>query len=160
MKKRNLGGALPLLAAALLCSCGSDEQIDPSVERLGRATGPVAPGGSPAAAAAPGAVPERREPGIAHDGVVLERIHVPNYTYLRLGLEGGREAWTAVPRTEIEVGARARVIESLVMHEFTSPTLRRTFASIVFGVLEGGEAPMRDAGSDEPPLPPGHPPII
>jgi hypothetical protein len=150
----------PLLAAVLLCSCGSDEQIDPSVEKLGRATGPIAPGGSPAAAAAPEAVPERREPGIAHDGVVLERIHVPNYTYLRLGLEGGREAWAAIPRTEIEVGTRARVIESLVMHEFKSQTLRRTFASIVFGVLEGGAGRPGDAGTDEAPLPSGHPPII
>jgi hypothetical protein len=159
MMIRTLQICSPLLAAVLLCSCGSDEQIDPSVEKLGRATGPVAPGRQATAPAAPGGGHARNGPGIAHDGVVLERIHVPNYTYLRLGLEGGREAWAAIPRTEIEVGTRARVIESLVMHEFTSPTLGRTFASIVFGVLEGGAGRPGDAGTDEAPLPPGHPPI-
>jgi len=134
-------------AALLLSSCDPGEKLDPRVEKLGRATGP--------AAQAP-----REEPRKLHEGVVEERIHVPNYTYLHLGLADGREEWAAVPKTEIEVGARARVVESLVMREFVSPTLGRTFDSIVFGVLEGGAAAARDAGSDdEPPLPPGHPPI-
>ena len=171
MKSRSLRSS-SLLVAALLLACSSGERIDPSVEKLGRATGPVTPGRQPAVAPEPEGEPEQKGPAVAHEGVVLERIHVPNYTYLRLGLADGRESWAAVPRTEIEVGARARVIESLVMHEFRSPTLDRTFASIVFGVLDGAAADPADAGSadgvgarepppprDGTPLPPGHPPI-
>jgi membrane protein implicated in regulation of membrane protease activity len=46
---------------------------------------------------------------VIHEGDVLERIHVPNYTYLRLS-SGGGETWAAVPKTEIEVGAHVRVV--------------------------------------------------
>jgi hypothetical protein len=178
MKSRILRTS-PLLAAALLLfACRSGEALDPKIEKLGRATGPVAP--SQRAAASPVAEdgPDSTEARPVHEGVVLERIHVPNYTYLRLGLADGREAWAAVPKTEIEVGVEARVVESLVMHEFRSPTLDRAFETIVFGVLEGGAGrpgdagPTDDVGADdvravqEPPLqrggtqlPPGHPPI-
>jgi hypothetical protein len=155
---------LPLVAAALLAACGTGETLDPSVEKLGRATGPVAPVAQPAPADGAARPAEDGAPTV-HAGAVLERIHVPNYTYLRLGLADGREAWAAIPRTEIEVGAKARVVESLVMRKFTSPSLGRTFETIVFGTLEGAAAAGRaaDAGPAEPrpsgPLPPGHPPI-
>jgi hypothetical protein len=162
MKKRNLRGALPLLAAMLLSSCSSGEQIDPQIEKLGRATGPLTPAprdATPPAADDDPAASKGAPP--VHEGAVLERIQVPNYTYLRLGLADGREAWAAIPKAEIEVGAKVRVVESLVMRKFTSPSLGRTFETIVFGTLEGGAAGGDDAGSadDKPPLPPGHPPI-
>jgi hypothetical protein len=159
----------PLLAALLLSSCKPSDGIDPRIDKLGRATGPVAMGQRTEApvqdeAPAGGAQKPIRE------GTVLERIQVPNYTYLRLGLADGREAWAAVPRAEIEVGTKARVVESIVMHKFTSPSLGRTFESIVFGTLDDGTAANRDAGAGEAgngdargvresPLPPGHPPI-
>ena len=165
MTSRALLTSLSFLAALLLLSCKSGETIDPSIEKLGRATGPVGPIQRTADAPPPAEEPDGKDARAVHEGVVAERIHVPNYTYLRLSLPDGREAWAAVPKVEIEVGTKARVVESLVMHEFRSPTLDRTFEAIVFGTLEGAEAPMRDAGSAddvgarEPPLPPGHPPI-
>ena len=161
-----------LLAPLLLLACHSGEQIDPQIEKLGRASGPVAPIGRSDPVPAPDDGPGATGAPIVHEGAVLERIHVPNYTYLRLSLPDGREAWAAVPKVEIEVGAKARVVESLVMHEFRSPSLGRTFEKIIFGNLDDGAAVARDAGpkddvgaNESPlqrggtPLPPGHPPI-
>jgi hypothetical protein len=152
----------------ILSSCSTGEQIDPSIEKLGRATGPLAPGQRAAAAPIADDVSASKDAPPVHEGVVAERIHVPNYTYLRLTLADGREAWAAVPRAEIEVGAHARVVESLVMRKFMSPSLGRTFETIVFGTLEGAPGRPADAGPTddgpppqrgETPLPPGHPPI-
>ena len=179
MKNRALLMSSPLLAAIFLLACRSGEQIDPQIETLGRATSPVAPGRR--AATPPVADDGTGSKGAppVHEGVVLERIQVPNYTYLRLGLADGREAWAAIPKAEIEVGAKARVVESLVMRKFMSPSLGRTFETIVFGTLEGGPGrpadagPKDDAGAtddvgaihesplqrDKTQLPPGHPPI-
>jgi hypothetical protein len=177
--RRALAAVVGWVCAALaLAACGSnDEGISPDIDKLGRASGPVAAGSQ----AAPGAqqMPEMPPPGmrtgqaagdgekVVREGDVLERIHVPNYTYLRLRVADGSELWTAVPQAEVEVGAHVRVIESLVMEKFTSPSLDRTFDSIVFGVLEGakGEAPDAGAAAASPSrgnmraLPPGHPKI-
>ena len=158
-------GLIPALAALLLASCGPGEAHDPELERLGRATGPVSAGPViPADADAARQQPPDGAPAggkSVHDGVVLERIQVPNYTYLRIGRPDGREEWAAVPKAEIAVGAQVRVVESLLMRAFRSPTLDRTFEVIVFGTLDGAPARAADAGPDEaaPSLPPGHPPI-
>jgi hypothetical protein len=167
MRKRILRMSPPLLAALLLFSCKSGEELDPSIEKLGRASGPVAPSQRSAPPPVRDDGPSAEEVQVVHEGVVLERIHVPNYTYLRLSLTDGREAWAAIPKTEIEVGAKARVVESLVMHKFKSPSLGRTFETIIFGTLDDGAVVARDAGPNdddvgavrEPSLPPGHPPI-
>ena len=82
----------------------------------------------------------------------------------------GTEAWAAIPQTRVEVGAKVQIAESLVMTKFTSPSLSRTFDSIIFGTLIGDKQPrdggVNKAGKDKPgkdkpkpELPPGHPPI-
>ena len=173
MKSRALPTSALLLAAVLLSSCSSGEQIDPQVQKLGRATGPVTPSQRAATPPIDEDGPGSTDARPVHEGVIVERIQVPNYTYLRLGLADGREAWAAIPKAEIEVGAKARVVESLVMRKFTSPSLGRTFETIVFGTLEGDTGRPADAGPiddvgaihesplqrGETPLPPGHPPI-
>ncbi len=167
MRRSVFGCALLAAVAIAAWSCGSkDEGLDPDVDKLGRASGPIEQ--APRAAQPAGMPPQgMMTAGSAdgaktvHEGDVIERIHVPNYTYLRLRVAGGGETWAAIPKTEIEVGAHVRVIESLVMRKFTSPSLGRTFDSVVFGVLEGA-TPSRpaDAGvGAAPALPPGHPPI-
>jgi hypothetical protein len=152
-----------ILAAGLgVLACGNSEKLDPAVDRLGRASGPVEHGpGHPPRVVPGGGAADGSRSGRVHAGRIAETIQVPSYTYLRLATEGGEELWTAVPSTEVTVGQEARVVESLVMKDFTSRTLSRTFESIVFGVLEGQDPP---ADREAPPdrtgeLPPGHPPI-
>jgi hypothetical protein len=161
LRTRSSSAALFVGIAIAACACGSkDDGLAPDVDKLGRATGPIPaahPAAEPTESGEQSAAP--RAPNV-HEGDVLERIHVPNYTYLRLRTPDGDELWAAVPKTEIEVGARVRVVESLVMRQFTSPTLGRTFDSIVFGVLEGAKPAPADAGvGAAPALPPGHPPV-
>jgi hypothetical protein len=127
-----------LVGALSSLSCKSGEELDPSIEKLGRATGPASAAPRPAMPPAAAAEPSEPEGQAVLEGTVLERILVPSYTYIRFSMADGREMWAAVPRVEIEVGARVRVVQSLVMRKFSSPSLGRTFEEIVFGTLEGG----------------------
>jgi hypothetical protein len=73
-------------------------------------------------------------------GVVAEVIQVPNYTYLRLTTKSG-EAWAAVNATTgVEKGQSVSITHAALMTDFTSNTLKRTFASIWFGQLDGAAA--------------------
>jgi len=82
-------------------------------------------------------------------GQVLEALDVAEYTYLRLSTTGG-EAWAAVSKAVVQVGAAVEVQDPARMENFTSSTLKRTFPVIYFGHL-----PESGAAS----LPPGHPAI-
>ncbi len=146
--------------AALLTACGNSEPIDPEIEKLGRATGPSAavekrtmpPGMMGARNTGEG--PSER---IVYEGELLESIDVPNYTYLRFKTKAGEEIWAAVPQYKAEVGKPVRVVQSLVMKGFTSPSLSRTFDEIIFGTLADQKPPMQR--DDKNGLPAGHPPL-
>jgi hypothetical protein len=69
-------------------------------------------------------------------GEVLEVKDVDNYTYLRLKTKEG-ETWAAVSTAPIKVGARVTINNPMVMQNFESKTLKKTFSSIVFGTLGG-----------------------
>jgi hypothetical protein len=70
-------------------------------------------------------------------GEVLEKLEVPNYSYLRIGKKGSEGAWAAVPTAPIAVGAPARVVGAMKMTNFESKALKRTFPEIFFGTLAG-----------------------
>jgi hypothetical protein len=88
------------------------------------------------------AAPQMQPPGAAQpagqamQGKVLEKLEAPPYTYLKLQTESG-EAWTAVPATKVEVGAKVAVLNAFPMQEFESKTLNRKFPLVYFGTLEG-----------------------
>ena len=63
-------------------------------------------------------------------------LQVQSYTYLRITLGSGAEAWAAVSRADVAVGAPVRVREEVAMRDFASPSLGRTFAAVSFGALE------------------------
>ena len=87
-----------------------------------------------AAAAAPSAMPPLT-------GQVLEAKDVDNYTYLRIKTAKG-ETWAAVSRAAIKTGAVVSIENPMVMQNFESKSLKKTFDSIVFGTLAGaGGAP-------------------
>jgi hypothetical protein len=69
-------------------------------------------------------------------GEVLEVKDVDSYTYLRLKTKDG-ETWAAVSTAAVKVGAKVTINNPMVMQNFESKTLKKTFSSIVFGTLGG-----------------------
>jgi hypothetical protein len=70
-------------------------------------------------------------------GKVLEKLDASSYTYVRLETADG-EAWAAVPRADLEIGAQVVVGSPQLMSGFESRSLGRSFETIYFGTLAGG----------------------
>jgi hypothetical protein len=75
-------------------------------------------------------------PKSAVKGEVLEVINVANFTYLRLKTTNG-EIWAAVVQSKVEQGSTVTIENALVMNNFESKSLKKTFPSIIFGSLAG-----------------------
>ncbi|MGA8032297.1 MAG: nucleotide-binding protein [Casimicrobiaceae bacterium] len=69
-------------------------------------------------------------------GEVLEVQDVAAYTYLRLKTANG-ETWAAVNKSAVKKGAKVTIDNPMVMENFESKSLHRTFDTIVFGTLAG-----------------------
>ncbi|MHB1428465.1 MAG: hypothetical protein ACYC5U_10050 [Rhodocyclaceae bacterium] len=69
-------------------------------------------------------------------GEVLEVRDVESYTYLRLKTKDG-ETWAAVGRAPVKKGATVTIEDAMVVNNFESRSLKRTFQTIVFGSLTG-----------------------
>src|SRR3990172_9161127 len=69
-------------------------------------------------------------------GEVLEAKEVDAYTYLRLKTKEG-ELWAAVNRAPVRKGAQVTVENAMMMRNFKSKALGKTFDRIVFGTLAG-----------------------
>jgi len=83
----------------------------------------------------------------AHEVVVKEVMQVSEYTYLRV-TENNTEQWLAVPKTEAKVGETYYFQKGMVMNDFPSKELGRTFESIVFvDALYNDPVAMRNAGN-------------
>ena len=113
------------------------------------------PSGHPAMKAPHGAFPQSA-PQPAVTGEIVETMDVGSYTYLQVR-SADKTIWAAASKFEAKVGERVTVPGGMVMKNFTSPTLGRTFDEIYFTEVvlhEGEEAPGMPTG-----LPPGHPAI-
>lgn len=85
----------------------------------------------------PAAPPAATAPaGTVVTGEVLEVKDVDSYTYLRLKTKDG-ETWAAVNTVAIKKGAKVTIENAMVMKNFESKSLKKTFPSIVFGNLAG-----------------------
>jgi hypothetical protein len=77
-------------------------------------------------------------------GKVLQVMNSGGYSYIYLQKDNGEKIWIAVTETRANVGDRMSFKEGLVMKNFESKTLKRTFDTIVFsnGVIPqpGGAA--------------------
>lgn len=93
------------------------------------------------AAAKPAAVPS--QPAGAVKGEVLETQDVESYTYLRLKTANG-ETWAAVPKAPLKKGAKVSIENVMIMDNFESKSLKKTFPSIVFGTLAGAPSASGD----------------
>jgi hypothetical protein len=80
-------------------------------------------------------------------GKVLEVKDVDSYTYLRLKTKDG-ETWAAVARTPVTKGADVTIENAMVMNNFESKSLKKTFDKIVFGTLGGAGASAASRGGD------------
>lgn len=72
-------------------------------------------------------------------GEVLEVRDVENYTYLRLKTAKG-ETWAAVGKASVKKGAKVTIENAMVMNNFESKSLKKTFRTIWFGTLAGESA--------------------
>jgi len=82
-------------------------------------------------------------------GEVLETMDAGTYTYLRLKTSDG-EIWAAVLQAPVKKGTQVTIQNPMLMTNFESKTLKRTFDKIVFGSLASGAAaapPGADYGS-------------
>lgn len=77
-------------------------------------------------------------------GKVAETMNSGGYTYLLLDT-GSAKQWVAIPETPLTVGEEVTCQGGMVMPQFTSKTLNRTFDSIIFSAgLAGKTAPAAD----------------
>jgi hypothetical protein len=71
--------------------------------------------------------------GVVFTGKVLEKLDVPSYTYIRVQTSGGSEEWVAVSTMAINVGDTVTVNQQMVMENFPSKSLNKTFPRVIFG---------------------------
>ena len=124
------------VSAVLLCTVACVDK-SPAVARDSAAS-PV----TAASAAASASI----APGSTISGTLREQIPVGPYVYVRLETANG-ELWAAVNNEPLTVGNAVTVYNVMLMENFQSPTLSRTFERIYFGALEPpGSAPQSPAG--------------
>jgi hypothetical protein len=75
-------------------------------------------------------------------GKVLEAMDASGYTYLNVETDAGTK-WIAVNQTPVEVGEEITFMDGMVMQNFFSKSLDRTFPEIVFssGLVGKGATP-------------------
>lgn len=78
-------------------------------------------------------------------GEVMEVKDVDSYTYLRLKTRDG-ETWAAVGTAPVKKGATVTLENTMVMNNFESKTLKKTFPTIIFGSLAGAAGAGAAAG--------------
>jgi len=118
--------SLALIAG--LIACGNDiSETDPSTQAGQQRQMPVQ-------------TPSDPQPA-EFAGKVVEKQDVSPYTYVRLDDGAGHETWAAVPQAQLEIGEEIALQSGIVMTNFSSKTLNRTFESIIFasGIVRGSE---------------------
>jgi hypothetical protein len=89
-------------------------------------------------------------------GTVIESQDVKNYTYLNLKDSTG-QIWAAIPKTQVETGKEIEIANIIVMQDFQSKTLNKTFDIILFAEPSGGSrvCSMPPGGMPPGDMPPG-----
>ena len=83
-------------------------------------------------------------------GTVVETLQAPGYTYM-LVADGPQQTWVAIPETAVKTGTQVRYSADMVMKNFSSKTLNKTFETIVFssGLIEGTDKPSTGAAPED-----------
>jgi len=69
--------------------------------------------------------------GSVVSGTVLETLPAGGYTYVHLD-RGTEKSWVAMPASAVEIGEEVQLVVSMVMPDFQSKTLNRTFDELIF----------------------------
>lgn len=69
-------------------------------------------------------------------GEILENQDASGYTYIRLKTKDG-ETWAAISKTTVKQGSKVTIENVMVMNNFESKSLKKTFNTILFGTLAG-----------------------
>ena len=91
-------------------------------------TGPILAEEKKAAASAASSVSMDGKP---IKGKVLETMDAAGYTYIRVDVPEGK-VWVAIPQSKIEVGQEVLANPGMVMKDFESKSLNKTFDVIIF----------------------------
>ena len=83
-------------------------------------------------------------------GEIVETMNSGGYTYIQLDT-GKEKIWAAAPETEVEVGQKVSVPQGMMMKDFPSSTLNRTFDEIWFVSGFYPEGQMPTAGTADKP---------
>jgi hypothetical protein len=116
-----------ILIGIVAVGCNSGKQGTPatSAPTPGYQGQPAASMAQPSGAMSPAAADD------ALSGKIVETMNAAGYTYVCLE-NNGKKTWVAMPMTQVKVGQQVSCQPGSVMNNFTSPTLKRTFESIVF----------------------------
>ena len=82
-------------------------------------------------------------------GKVVETMNAGGYSYVLIE-KNGKKTWVAIPMTQVKVGQEITLQPGNEMQNFSSPSLKRTFDSIIFsgGLMpEPGSAGASKAGA-------------
>jgi hypothetical protein len=109
-----------LLLPAAVFAFGGMPGGEPSLQTTG-ANSVLAPPPAP--------MPQPTEP---HKGKVVQVVNSGGYTYVLLKKKNNEKIWIAVPDSKIEVGTEATFNPGMIMYNFESKTLKKTFDQIVF----------------------------
>lgn len=66
------------------------------------------------------------------NGKILESMNSGGYSYVYIQKKSGEKLWVAIPETKITVGSQMSFKEGLLMTNFQSKTLKRSFEKIIF----------------------------
>ena len=79
-------------------------------------------------------------------GTVLETMNAAGYTYLQVENSQGT-VWVAIPQSTVTVGEKVSYYDGIIMPDFSSKTLGRTFEHIIFsGGLVGSAQESSNGG--------------
>jgi hypothetical protein len=114
------------------CNSGKQGTPAPGSPTPGYQGQPAAPtAAAPATQAQPAGAMPPAAAGDALSGKIVETMNAGGYTYVCLE-NSGKKTWVAMPMTQVKVGQQVTCQPGAEMRNFTSPTLKRTFDSIIF----------------------------
>lgn len=125
------------LTALLMCGCGDKEQSEDTktqnAQSSSKSTETKSIYGTSAAQPAQAKQPAESDVQLntPHVANVLESMNSGGYTYAKVD-EKGNVYWIAGPQSNISKGSTISFIEQMVMKDFTSKSLNRTFDQLVF----------------------------
>ena len=84
-------------------------------------------------------------------GTIVETMNASGYTYMLVD-NGTEKTWVAIPASNVEKGATVNYYEGMVMTNFASKTLNRTFDSVVFspGLADEKAAAVQQPATKKP----------